>query len=170
MLWREVTLDDPAEWTIAKERSKNGKAHTVDLHPEAVQLLDRLGEPAAARRASEDEFVFSTTGRTPVSGFGRVKARIDARMQEILGPKFKPWRVHDLRRTCATGMEHLGVDLRVIEAALNHVSGTKAGIVGVHQRAEHREAVRAAFEVWDVSIAALAVCQQRAALERGSAP
>jgi hypothetical protein len=49
----------------------------------------------------------------------------------------------------------LGVDLRVIEAALNHVSGTKAGIVGVYQRAEHREAVRAAFEAWDTRIAML---------------
>jgi hypothetical protein len=49
----------------------------------------------------------------------------------------------------------LGVDLRVIEAALNHVSGTKAGIVGVYQRAEHREAVRAAFGAWDACIAGL---------------
>jgi hypothetical protein len=52
-------------------------------------------------------------------------------------------------------MEHLGVDLRVIEAALNHVSGTKAGIVGVYQRAEHREAARAAFEAWDARVAEL---------------
>ena len=52
-------------------------------------------------------------------------------------------------------MEHLGVDLRVIEAALNHVSSTKAGIVGIYQRAEHREAVRAAFVAWDTCIAGL---------------
>ncbi len=76
-------------------------------------------------------------------------------MQEILGAKFKPWRVHDLRRICATGMEHLAVDLRIIKAALNHVSGTKADIVGVYQRAEHREAVRAAFDAWDNRLAGL---------------
>jgi integrase len=56
--------------------------------------------------------------------------------------------VHDLRRTCATGMENLGIDTRVVETALNHVSGTKAGIVGVYQRAQHREAVKRAFEAW----------------------
>ncbi len=46
MRWREVDLD-ASQWTIAKERCKNGKAHTVDLHPEAVRLLDPLGDEAA---------------------------------------------------------------------------------------------------------------------------
>ncbi len=38
---------------------------------------------------------------------------------------------------------------------MNHVSGTKAGIVGVYQRAEHREAVKRAFELWDQHLAGL---------------
>ena len=50
-------------------------------------------------------------------------------------------------------MENLGVDTRVVETALNHVSGTKAGIVGVYQRADHRDAVRAAFEAWGAKVA-----------------
>jgi integrase len=69
-------------------------------------------------------------------------------MKELLGTRFKEWRVHDLRRTCATGMEDLGIPTHIVETALNHVSGAKAGIVGVYQRAEHKEAVRAAFEAW----------------------
>ena len=48
MRWREVDLDAGA-WTIAKERCKNGKAHTVDLSPEATRLLDPLGDVAAPR-------------------------------------------------------------------------------------------------------------------------
>jgi integrase len=147
MLWREVDLDI-AKWTIAKERSKNGKAHTVDLHPEAVRLLDRLGEPAAARRASDEEFVFSTTGRTPVSGFGRLKARLDARMQAILGDKFQPWRIHDLRRTAASGMAALDFQPQVIERVLNHVSGAQGGLVGVYQRHEYRDERRRAVMAW----------------------
>ncbi len=55
--WREVDLD-AGQWTIAKERCKNGKAHTVDLHFEAIRLLDRFGEAAAARRASDAEYVW----------------------------------------------------------------------------------------------------------------
>jgi integrase len=62
-----------------------------------------------------------------------------------------PWTLHDLRRTYATNLQRLGVKLEVIEALLNHVSGTRAGIVGVYQRhayeGEMREAVET-FEVW----------------------
>jgi integrase len=79
-------------------------------------------------------------------------------MKAILGVRFKDWRVHDLRRTCATGMENLGVDTRVVETALNHVSGTKAGIVGVYQRSDHRDAVKAAFEAWGARVAGLMDC------------
>lgn len=39
MRWREIDLD-AATWTIAAERCKNGKAHTIDLCSEALHLLD----------------------------------------------------------------------------------------------------------------------------------
>jgi hypothetical protein len=42
--------------------------------------------------------------------------------------------LHDLRRTVATGLQKLGVRLEVTEQVLNHVSGSRAGIVGVCQR------------------------------------
>jgi len=152
MHWREVSLDDHAQWTIAKERAKNGKAHTVDLHPEATRLLDPLGEEAAPRlmKAADGckDLVFSTTGCTPVSGFGRVKTRIDARMQEILGGKFQPWRIHDLRRTAASGMAALGFHPHVIERILNHLSGAQGGLVSVYQRHEFRKERKAAILAW----------------------
>jgi len=147
MRWREVDLD-AGEWTIAKERCKNGKAHTIDLHPEAVRLLDPLGDAAAARRAGDEEFVFSTTGTTPVSGFSKVKARIDARMKEILGGKFQPWHTHDLRRTAASGMAALGFQPHVIERVLNHVSGAQGGLVSVYQRHEYRPERKRAIMAW----------------------
>ena len=126
MRWREVDLD-AGQWTIAKERCKNSKAHTVDLHPEAVRLLDPLSDEATGGEG-EGDFVFSTTGTTAVSGFSKAKARIDARMQSILGDKFQPWRTHDLRRTAASGMAALGFQPHVIERVLNHVAGRKAAL------------------------------------------
>ncbi len=45
-----------------------------------------------------------------------------------------PFTLHDLRRTYATNLQRLGIKLEVIEALLNHVSGTRAGIVGVYNR------------------------------------
>ena len=133
--WAEVDLDT-GTWTIAKERAKNGKAHLVDLHPEAVRMLDPLGDAAAARRADDSEFIFSCTGTTPVSGFSKAKARLDARMKEILGDRFQEWRTHDLRRTAASGMAALGFQPHIIERVLNHVSGAQGGLVGVYQRHE----------------------------------
>lgn len=157
MKWSEFDLD-AGVWMLPGVRTKNSRDHRIPLPRQAVAILDRRAIAAikVGLGYKDSDLVFSTTGTTSPSGFSKAKRTLDARMQEILGPKFKPWRVHDLRRTCATGMEHLRVDLRVIEAALNHVSGTKAGIVGVYQRAEHREAVRAAFEAWDARIAEFA--------------
>jgi len=38
------------------------------------------------------------------------------------------WWLYDLRRTLAAGLQGLGVRLEVIEAALNHLSGSRAGV------------------------------------------
>jgi integrase len=62
--------------------------------------------------------------------------------------KTPDWVFHDLRRTVASGMARLGVNLPVIERVLNHVSGSFAGIVGVYQRHEFAEEKRAALEKW----------------------
>ena len=150
MRWREVDLD-AGQWTIPKERCKNGKAHTIDLHPEAAALLDPLGDDAAPRlikRSAEEDFVFSTTGRTAVSGFSKAKARLDARMREILGDKFQDWRTHDLRRTATSGMAALGFQPHIIERILNHLSGAQGGLVGVYQRHEYRKERKEAILAW----------------------
>ena len=58
------------------------------------------------------------------------------------------WTFHDLRRTVATNMQKLGVKLEVTEAVLNHVSGSRAGIVGVYQRHEYAAEKRQALDAW----------------------
>jgi integrase len=58
------------------------------------------------------------------------------------------WRIHDLRRTVATGMQRLGVSLQVTEAVLGHTSGSRGGIVGVYQRHDYAAEKRAALEAW----------------------
>ena len=152
MRWRELDLD-AGTWTIAKERCKNGKAHTVDLCLETVRLLDPLGEQAAPRlTSSTDDLVFGTTGTTPVSGFSKVKKRVDARIKELLGDKFQPWRIHDLRRTAASGMAALGFQPAIIERVLNHVSGVQGGLVGVYQRYEYREERKRAIMAWGAKV------------------
>ena len=65
-----------------------------------------------------------------------------------MGADVPPWRVHDLRRTAASGMARCGVDLPVIERVLNHVSGSFAGIVQVYRRHKFESEMRDALERW----------------------
>ena len=58
------------------------------------------------------------------------------------------WRPHDLRRSCASGMQRLGVPVEVIERALNHVSVSFRGVAGVYQRDPMTEQVQAALQRW----------------------
>jgi integrase len=58
------------------------------------------------------------------------------------------WTVHDLRRTCATGMAGLEIQPHVIEAVLNHVSGHKSGVAGIYNRNTYAKEKRAALDLW----------------------
>jgi integrase len=137
MTWREVDIDARL-WTIPKERAKNGIAHDVPLSDSAVKVL------AGVRRiASSRGLVFTTTGETQVSGFSKAKKRLDAAV-----PSAPPWVLHDLRRTAASGMARLGVNLPVVEKVLNHTSGSFGGVAGVYQRHHFADEKRAALEAW----------------------
>jgi integrase len=128
-----------------KERAKNGLAHAVPLPDPAVAVLTGV-----RRIAGNRDLVFTTTGATPVSGFSKVKTRLDTAL-----PDAAPWVLHDLRRTAASGMARLGVNLPVIEKVLNHTSGSFGGIVGVNPRHSFAEEKRAALATWGRFIEAL---------------
>ena len=144
MRWEEVNLD-AAEWLLPGGRTKNGQPNIVPLTAEAVILLRTV------KRRSGAEFVFEGPRMTAVSGFGKMKARLDAALaQAALETNRKPvsWVLHDLRRTMATGLQRLGIRLEVTEAVLNHVSGSRSGIVGVYQRHGWEAEKAAALVAW----------------------
>jgi integrase len=143
--------------TIAKERSKNGVAHEIPLSESAVAILaalSRIGD-------KKDGFLFSTTGKTAVSGFSKAKNDIDAAILDALRSAAaasgqKPddvasperWTFHDLRRTSASGMAGLGIPPHVVEAVLNHKSGTIKGVAAVYNRYSYATEKRAALDAW----------------------
>jgi integrase len=96
-------------------------------------------------RASD--YVFSA-GKTPPSGFSKAKFRLDRYMAESLGEAIAAWRLHDLRRTAASGMSGLGIRAEIIENTLNHMSGINSGLVRVYQRHEQHEARKQALRAW----------------------
>jgi integrase len=136
--------DDRALWTIPSARAKNHREHIVPL-----TMLARTQIPAAS-----GDLIFSTTATTPVSGWGRLKRRIDRRMAELArqerGAKvvIPPWRFHDLRRTTVTGLGELGVRGEIIERVINHQSGARAGVAGTYNLAEMLPERHDALESW----------------------
>jgi integrase len=87
--------------------------------------------------------------RGPFNGWSKAKAALDAKSAVT------NWRLHDLRRTMATGLQRLGVRLEVTEQVLNHVSGSRGGIVGVYQRHDFVLEKRAALEAWGSHVEAI---------------
>lgn len=154
MTWVEVD-ETKRLWIIPRERVKNNTAHEVPLGAAAMDLIAAL-----PRLANKQRFVFTTTASTAASGFSRAKINLDSAMlalarQEAVDRDDDPnevsiprWTFHDLRRTAASGMARIGINLPVIEKVLNHTSGSFRGIVGVYQRHSFSDEKRAALEGW----------------------
>jgi integrase len=134
-------------WIIPAARSKNGDEHTVPLSGAAQGVLASLPR-------IRGNFRFTTTGTSPVSGFTRAKARLDRQMADIASQQagqpveITPFTIHDLRRTAATGIAGLRFPPHVVEAILNHKSGTRRGVAGVYNRFDYADEKRAALEAW----------------------
>lgn len=90
------------------------------------------------------------------SGFSKALRRIRESLEEALGRPVPHWTLHDLRRTLATGLQRLGVRLEVTEAVLNHLSGSRSGIVGVYQRYNYFHEKKAALIAWERELKRLA--------------
>jgi integrase len=150
MRWREIDLD-ARTWTLPAARVKNGREHVVPLTDDLIDLLRGLPRFAAS------DFIFSSSGKHGVTKFAPLKQRLDKAMAAKLGVEaVEPWTLHDIRRTVATNLQKLSVRLEVTEAALNHVGGSRAGVVGIYQRHDWRDEKRAALEAWSAKIREIA--------------
>jgi integrase len=141
--------DQTRRLTIPGEVTKNKRALVIPYGPTVSAILDqtpRLSEtylfPAAREQVKGKAATFMT-------GFSKPKGEFD----DECG--VRSWVLHDCRRVVATGLQRLGVRLEVIEALLNHVSGTRAGIVGVYQRYDYQPEMRAAVLRWEDHLQAL---------------
>jgi len=141
--WDEVDLDRRLI-ALPPERTKNKRLHELPLSTQARAILKQQ-----SKRKGRD-YVFGL-GNGGFSGWSDCKARLDDAILDRRGRKAKAmpdWRLHDLRHTCATGMAELGVQPHIIEAVLNHVSGHKAGVAGIYNRAKYADEMRMALTKW----------------------
>lgn len=162
MSWAELDRAS-LTWIIPADRAKNGAAHILPLSPMAAEELDKLAISAQADKETASEtdwpkagFVLTTTGKTPISGITKAKTALDTIIaksrhddeREVAKEPMSAWRLHDLRRTLATGLQRLGIRFEVTEAVLNHLSGAKGGIAGIYQRHDWKDEKRSALDAW----------------------
>jgi integrase len=184
--WAEV---QDANLRLAGDRTKNATPHSIPLSVPARAIIEKLP------RIAGTDFVFTTNGKTPVSGWSKAKLKLDAALLGLFDPTTliggakvpstakgallgkgtqkangtnvppplsAPWRTHDIRRSVATGLQRLGVTLQAIEAVLGHVSGSRAGVVGIYQRHSFDAEKAAALEAWGAHVMSLIEGKQRA--------
>jgi integrase len=138
LTWEELDLGQRV-WAIPQSRTKNGKPHIVHLSDQSIAVLNRM-----EKRGS---YVFSVRGTKPFRDFAAAKSKLDD-LSEVTG-----WRLHDLRRTCVSGMARLGIAPHVADKVLNHQSGTISGVAAVYQRHEFLHERRVALEQWGAHVA-----------------
>jgi integrase len=134
--WEEIDIANRL-WTLPAERVKNNRPHQVPLSDAVIAVLSALPR-------GDSPYVLTTYGAAPATGYSKGKKKLDS----LLPADMPPWRLHDLRRTVASGMARLGVNLPVIEKCLNHVSGSFAGIVGVYQHHSFAAEKAQALQAW----------------------
>lgn len=164
MRWSEID-DGKRTWTLPSERTKNGVQHTIPLSPQAWAIIKSL--PKIQDGDAEGDHVISTTGNSGIAGFSKAKRQLDKLTQFN-----KPWTYHDVRRSVVTHMaegwpvlsadahrpaenfqlptaqENFSVAPHVVEAVVNHISGHKAGVAGVYNRATYAVEKKVALEKW----------------------
>lgn len=68
---------DKRQIDLPAERTKSARAHIVHLSPPALELVEDL--------KPQHDLLFTTTGKTPVSGFSKVKIQLDELLPDLVG-------------------------------------------------------------------------------------
>lgn len=140
---REVDLVNTRfKRAIADE--KNERAQITHLSAPALNEV-QIAISRMKADATED-YLFTTTGRTPVSGWSKAKARLD----DLLGEGFEPWRIHDFRTAFATIMAERGTPESTVDRVLNHSASGSApsAVARVYNQSEQLQQRAQALNTW----------------------
>jgi len=158
MRWADIDASERT-WNLSGDQTKARRAHAIPLSPIAWEIPIKAKDGARSlsegsvtktgENAKESPYVFTTTGDTPISGYGKAKARVDsmvakARTEDRLDP-LAPWTIHDLRRTTASGLGKLGASRFIISRVLNHADSS---VTGIYDRHAYLAEKRHALESW----------------------
>ena len=135
--WDEIEIGTRT-WKMSSVRTKNAKAHEIFLSDQAMAVLGLANKTG--------EFVFSRSGNASFQDFSAAKRELD-QLSGVTG-----WRLHDLRRTCVSGMARLGIAPHVADKILNHQNGAISGVAAVYQRHDFLAERKKALEMWGAHV------------------
>ena len=131
--WNEINFPERM-LILPPSRTKTDTPHLVPLSEPAMAILKSVEQNGS-------EFVFVTVTGRKFTIWASRKLRLD----RTLGTAVRPWRVHDLRRTCRTGLSRLRIAPHVAEAVLGHAAPAIVRTYDVYDLADEK---RHALEAW----------------------
>jgi integrase len=137
--WSEIDLEQNT-LTIPGARTKNGRELTLPI----TGIMRSIIEAIPQRLNRDHLFGDRADGFTSW-----------AKQQHLGDGLTERWTLHDLRRSAATHMAEIGIQPHIIEAILNHVSGHKAGVAGIYNRATYAREMKNALAVWSDHVASI---------------
>ncbi|MGK9453076.1 tyrosine-type recombinase/integrase [Acidithiobacillus caldus] len=147
-------------WTIPAENAKNGREHKITLSKFAADQFRVLAEARegawclpSPKKIGMPQTRLSVSGALLDRQAGGAARKGRTRKTSALVLEGGHWTAHDLRRTCASGMQKLGVMPAVIDAALNHKESK--GVTKVYQRYDYAKEMAEAWAKWGRHLATL---------------
>jgi len=135
MRWTEIS-SDLSVWTVPAHRMQHGQNHTVVLTDAAREVL------GAVTRMKGQDLVFSTTGRTPISGFSKFKAKLD-KLSKVTG-----WTLNDFRRAGVSHLAQMGFSPNVAEKLLALKGQALSDVARAYQNKDLSDEGKAALQSW----------------------
>lgn len=146
--WSEIDFDAKT-WNIPDENAKAGRGHVVPLTDWAMEELRAL-----KRQCEGSAWVLPAAPGTNRPLDPKQLTRSVAKCLERFKERgIAEFTLHDLRRTCRTGLSALKVEPHIAERVLNHV---QPGVAGVYDRFAYLDEKRAALEQWSAHLLKLA--------------
>jgi integrase len=144
--WRDIDLE-ARTWFVPKEIAKNGREHLVPLSPWAVKELRALKELAGSSPwlLPTSDGARCADPKLLTRGLAKCLKRFKAR-------GIAAFKLHDLRRTCRTGLARLKVLPHIAERVLNHA---QSGVEAVYDVHEYLDEKREALQMWAEHLEAL---------------
>lgn len=130
-------------WTIPASETKNKQDHHIPLPSIVLEILNQ--------HKTDSDFIFSSYTGENIKWLQKANYRILDKIQSYYSDtdqKPQRWRIHDLRRTFATGLEKLGIGDSTISALLNHNKISRLGVTGRYARHTYIKEKEIALAKW----------------------